>query len=423
MKSFTKFVPALLTAGVLGLAASASASVTPAAPGKYSGLFSGESNESRGLLTLKVTQPSNLAQPKKFSGKLAIDGNVVSISGKFDTNGHYATNIVSRAKFGKEDLFIEIGSGYGSVFYYIYGFHEESIYGSADLYNEGLPYSGPSRYTVILEGSNNDKLRGLSEIPIGPGYPTGHGFALVTVKPNGVLKAVGRTADDQKFSQSVPVSSYGKWPFFAGLYPQKELTTNSANPSKVSNLKVSHGSVWAWNDVGYSTPARGGSYGETISGNLEWYKDCESGATNYYPYGFNICTYVTGTAFYAPPANQRVVCLPDGQGLIELSEGNLSWCGIEDTFLLTEANKISVSSIEYKLKFGVTTKTGALKGSFFHPETPLKPTKFLGVVLQDFDPEDFDYDTDLSCDFIGGGNFLGTTEAGKVELLEYNEGR
>src|SRR6185503_17847268 len=77
-----------------------------AVAGKYNGLFFDESgivtHRTAGFITFNLTGKAG------YTGKILLDGNVVSMSGKFDLSGRTSKTLSRAAKFGKSDLTLEL---------------------------------------------------------------------------------------------------------------------------------------------------------------------------------------------------------------------------------------------------------------------------------------------------------------------------
>ncbi len=345
------------------------------ASGVYNGLFyetNGIQHHSAGFVTLKVNSK------KSFSGKLLVDGNSVSMSGKFSLPGT-VTRTVSRAKFGKPDLTVTLALDFAGGSEQATGTVSEPEWESpliADRWiwttNNEAPFT--NSYTFLVPGFSN-AAEG----------PPGSGFGAVAINALGKIKLAGIAADAVALKQSTMVSKNGLWPLYAPMYVLSKTVTNGLT---VKTNKEFQGAVMGWLSFTNSAPA----------GELSWIKQAWTNAL--YSSGFIHQAPVFGSV-YTPPL-PGIPALQLTNGTLTVVEGNLSASYTNSLFLSTNNAFTFVSTNLGGLKISLSKKTGVFKGSFFHPDAANRVTPFSGALLQNQNR--------------GGGFFLGTNQAGKIYL-------
>jgi hypothetical protein len=200
-----------------------SASETVAAAGDYTGLFVAAdglaSYDTAGLLTVSVTESG------AYSGKLALDGNVIPVSGMFDESGKSVVqftlangkliNLSLSADAATDKLTGSVsGDGWTSVL---------TADKAAFSATTPAPYAGV--YGVTIPAT------------LPADGASGYGTAIVN--ESGAITFVGTTADGKSISQSTTVSKDGFWPFFIIYSDGNEiigwLQFNNGKPSGVLN--------------------------------------------------------------------------------------------------------------------------------------------------------------------------------------------
>ncbi|MFN7137923.1 MAG: immunoglobulin domain-containing protein, partial [Limisphaerales bacterium] len=345
------------------------------ASGKYNGLFFEADtlrHESAGFVVMKVT-------PKLgYSGKLFIDGNAVSFSGKFQVPGT-ATRTISRSKFDKSDLQLDLALNFNNGSKQISGTLRQSTNWVAALLadrwtwstnNPATVYS--NSYTISFGGST---------------APEGSGYALVKVTPLGKVAVNGHLSDGHRLKQSALLSSEGHWPFFAPAYVV----------SRTVGLKTfneTRGFTIGWLSFVTNAP-----YSTHLAprGDVTWIK---MGWTNQlYPNGFTNDLDVASSRFVPAVPGHRIIDMPTGNVL--LTDGNLP-SPISHPFTLATNNVFGIAQPNaYSLKLAIAPRTGLVKGNFLNPMTAAN-TPVLGVVLQDQNE--------------ARGFFVGTNQSGAFSL-------
>jgi hypothetical protein len=146
------------------------------------------------------------------------------------------------------------------------------------------PKTGKSRtahYTLALQ---RDALKPADQ------FPQGHGFGVVTVKPDGTVRFTGSLGDGTALTQSAVISRTGTWPFHALLYGKRGVITGDLTFRDIAQVS-------------------------DLDGTLDWIKPALTGATITYPAGFATQTSVIGSRY------DKSVPVPDGT--LSFGEGNL----------------------------------------------------------------------------------------------------
>ncbi|MFN7139710.1 MAG: immunoglobulin domain-containing protein, partial [Limisphaerales bacterium] len=341
------------------------------AAGAYHGLFyetDGIRLESAGYLTIKVKTNAG------YSGKMLLDGNSISFSGKFPAEG-ITNRIVARTKFGKAPLLLNLQLDFGA----------DRIIGSvvssnwiapllADQVSNTNHANVSGKYTLLLPGSDDRD-----------NAPTGYGYAAVTIRTNHKVSLSGLLADNHKAKQSSFVSKQGHWPFFMQAYVGTSVVAEGANWRTNRDYK---GAVIGWLTV-ESEPE------PSLTGAVSWIKN---GWTNeFYKDGFTHQTNIIASYYLPPVKGTRALEMTNGT--LSFSAGDLPAVQTNEVTLLPN-NSFQTSS-KTNLKMSIAAATGLIKGNFTHPgfET-LVP--FKGAVLQK--------------QGFGAGFFMGTNEAGSMFL-------
>ncbi|MBA4150529.1 MAG: immunoglobulin domain-containing protein [Verrucomicrobia bacterium] len=358
------------------------------AVGFYNGLFyetNGVTHQSAGFITIKVT-------PKMaYSGKMFLDGNGVSFSGKFDVAGN-AFREVSRVKFARTNLLLNIALDFASSSEQITGTIANGPHWTASLLADrykwaltNVPHAFTNSYTMLLPG--------FADVELGP---PGDSYGLVLVNPIGRVRLVGKAADGHVIKQGTHLSKSGEWPLYTPLYLEPK-TYQLANGSIVTR-KEHQGSMIGWVTFATNTPA--GKTHLAPLGTLNWIK---TGWTNVvYPGGFTNIAEIKGSRHLPPAKGVRVLDMTEGQ--MTVTGGNLS-SAFANQVMISTNNAFSVTGPNLNtLKAGMAAKTGLLKGTFTHPDNGNAVTRYFGAVLQDYN--------------YGRGNFVGTNQAGSVILDE-----
>ena len=230
------------------------------------------------------------------------------------------------------------------------------------------PYAG--RYTMVLTNGGTNSA------------PGGDSYGCLTVSKPGIVSVAGNLADGKAFSQSVPISTNGLWPFY----------TYVAGGDCLLGWIAFQNSDSGW--IAFqSSDLRPITIGQT---NLLWSK-ASSSKDRYYPAGFTNILNLAGAPYSVPGRNSSGLSLTDP--VVILSGGGLVSA---ETKPVVYNGKLKYSTNNLTLSINPTV--GSFTGRFQDPEDG-PSIKMDGVVLQNQD---------------GGGGFgffLGTNgESGAVLL-------
>ncbi|MBA4150553.1 MAG: IPT/TIG domain-containing protein [Verrucomicrobia bacterium] len=226
---------------------------TTTVAGQHTGLFfetNQVSHRSSGFFQAKVT--TNAA----CSGKLLLDGDVVSFSGKVNPQGVVVKSI-ARTKFGKSPITLTL---------------------SFDLTNgtevvSGVVDSSPL-WTALLTGDRNtfSKTNPATDFPadytlIFASQSRVEGMGRAVVKANGTAGMTMNLRDGFKTKQGSIVSKEGNLPMYAFLYPGIDVITNGTTLKTNRNYK---GSLLGWILLSTNEP----------TGTASWIRTGAGGHTN-----------------------------------------------------------------------------------------------------------------------------------------------
>lgn len=338
-----------------------------AVEGTYQGVFR-ETRDwvhaSSGFFTLTVPKGG-----ASYSGKILLDGQAWSISGKFDFDGN-ASNLILRK--GRESLLVEwhadpegadqitglIATATDPVNWKALLLGRRAVYA---LKPNDAPQAG--RHTMLL-----------GVIPGADNSPQGDGFGTVTVSARGVITLVGTLADGTKVTQAATLSRGGDWPLYLGLY------------------KGGGGSL-------QGSPVFASPPGRDLSASGKWFRPAM--IKTIYPAGFAVETAITGSRYVAPTGKtNRVVAITNA--LVRLTGGGFAL--MKDFPVLLSANNKVVNESLQKLSMRIDTATGLFSGSVTS-EGAKTALPFQGVFLQSSNPIGY-----------GAGYFLRENLSGRVEF-------
>jgi hypothetical protein len=340
---------------------------TPVA-GAYNGLFSegdGIRHQSAGFVFFKLSDKAG------YSGKLYVDGDAHSISGKFDAKGE-TTKVVSRLKLGKGPVTLSLKLDWYTGSDMVHGTVSDGTYTSeidgdraifSETTNPETTYNG--RYTMVIPRTNY------------PGSgPGGLGYGLITNSTGGIISLVGNLGDGEKIVQKVSISKQGLWPMFAPLYKS---TTTDATALPTGIRKETIGMLMGWVNFTNQTP----------EGAVNWVKKVVASSnlvlavsSNYYPGGFSNTVDLVSSPYVEPTLAQEPIGFSSGYVLFE--EGNLSG-PLSNTVSVTAAKVLtqpSTSTSTNKIVVALAKKTGLATFTFLHPETFGRKSVGFGAVLQ-----------------------------------------
>jgi len=327
-----------------------------AVAGTYTGLFadssSGDPQHTSGLATITVSTKG------KFTGKLAMGAQKISMTGQFDANGNAQINVNRRfANALTVALQVDLSGASGQINGSIGdGSFNAELTANRNVFSALNHSPQAGQYTMALPGASDSSA------------PDGSGYATVSVDFAGRAKVSGSLADGTKFSQSTFVSGDGRLPLYIPLY-------------------AGGGSAFGW--ISFS-----GS--DSLGGDVTWIRPGLNTA-KYYPGGFTLQLAASGSHYTRPAAGGTILSFQDAQ--IVLSGGDLSDQVIDEFQLSAGSRVLNVGPAKLTLTFSASN--GSFSGKLSDPSTSTTAT-FRGVVLQDQN--------------IGTGFFLGTSQSGQVFL-------
>ncbi len=373
-----------------------------AAGGMYYGLFTDEATpmvsfERSGLFTLKTDSK------QKFTGKLYLDGNVLSYSGLLDLAGYGVSKPVLRK--GKASVQVAVQMTFDG---------SDSVSGTVvALSNAPSPYVlYPAPFTSALTGfkatfnlTNNPATSLLGtytmvlDAPTNAESPKGNGYALITMKTNGYVTAAGYSGDYAAFKPvAVYISKDGDWPLYATTY--KGIMPYQDKYGAWKTNKELNGMIWGWMKFTNNTGVPSGR--ELLDSSVDWIK--LPNTNNFYPAGFtNHDLVVFASAYFAPTNTKSVRVLNIANGNIVSVDGNLT-STMSNHFFMNTNSVIMIHPPNVNTQtMSLVPTTGGVKGKFYHPADPMNRVRVpLGAVLQD--------------ENIAYGVFKGTNSTGSFRL-------
>jgi hypothetical protein len=333
--------------------------------GTYNGLFSetgGVTVASAGFASVKVKAKEG--KPGIFSATLSLAGEKVSASGTFGLDGKAVNTKPVVFKSSSNTLTVNITLPFDGSDKVSGSVSNNEVAGwvaalDADRMLTNTSYAG--LYTLVIPGTTNG--------------PAGDGFGSLVVDSIGTMKVAGTLGDGSAFSQKVPVSKNGDWPFFA-----------TANATTVNGINVKAGTIMGWLSLANTNG--------TPEGTLYWVKNPVS-TDIYYPAGFATESDILSSVY-----SNTVPVFAWTNGTLTLQGGNLTGV-LTNSAALSALNKFSFST-NYGMKLTLTYKTGLIKGTFKNPENANAVTTVAGAVLQN--------------DQIGRGFIKGTNLTGAFLL-------
>jgi hypothetical protein len=317
-----------------------------------------------------------------FSGKLTIDGLVLSVAGIFDHNGvaRFGTNGAASVTVSRLDklaltlalnldLTAPIGNTgklrgtvtqkLGTVVQAVSNIDaDRAHYSTANKVPVNLAGTAAKPYTLVFPAKTQSPVKALTS------YPQGDGFATMTVNVNGTVSLTGKLADDTVITASTPLSKLNLWPIFAQLY----------------TLKGSIAGMAALTDANGIT--------EDVSGtNLQWFRPAQN--VQWYPNGWpaGISVDVKGARYVVPPALPLVSVFPlttatdtDGNAALSFTGGLLSPLPLPYNINISTANLATNAPVAASPTMLITKTTGLITGTFTHSD--LTKPKYQGVIIQ-----------------------------------------
>ncbi len=322
--------------------------------GTYQGLF----YETNGVaLQSSGFFTATLKSSGACSAKATVAGKSYSLSGRFATDGSYSNSF---ARPGLTPLTVQLQldlagdtlSGQLSD-----GVATAQLRANRAVFSKTQPAPQAGKYTLLIPGAEESE-----------DAPGGDSIGAVTVDSAGNVTISGTLADGTRLSQKAFVSSQGLWAFYASLYK-------------------GGGVALGW--LTFTNLA-----GTEIDGLVSWIK-LPQAAAKFYRNGFTNETEAVASRYVF---TNGVPVLNVSTGQVWLANGNLPQ-SFTNQIVLGANNKVTGTTNNVSLS--ITTSSGLFKGSVPDPATG-KGIQVNGVVLQ---KQNF-----------GGGQFLGTNQAGRVHL-------
>ncbi|MBA4146495.1 MAG: hypothetical protein H0X66_00145 [Verrucomicrobia bacterium] len=324
------------------------------AMGIYYGLFAETdtnvmrvSHASSGGFTMKVNAKSG------YSGKLLLDGNAVTFSGKFALAGD-AARTIARVKAGKPELHINLQLDFAGG--------SRKTTGVVSCLEEGWTASMEGNCLLFSAKNNNPAteligtytmiLPGAEESSQGP---TGYGYGLLTVNSNGILKVRGHLADGIKFKQAVGLTEDGTWAFYAPAYQDIEALG-----------KPFRGSLFGWLSISSNTPV--GTVHSIHTG---------VGVAQY------AAGYTNGVTLAGSQWSVRKPSLAETNLTISFAQGIFGSSSLVKNGAMNDKGALVIDKIHNdtdRVAASVAGKTGLFKASFLRDGLAIRA---LGAALQD----------------------------------------
>jgi hypothetical protein len=292
-----------------------------------------------GLMTLRVTRSN-------FSGTATVDGRRHSIRGSFDVNGT-ANGVSSRGTaFTLAVHVVTDGSG-GVKIIGTFGDDEvELVQGAFNRLTNPSPFAGT--FTMLLP-LNED---------LGAGFPGGDGYGPVSITTDGRIRALLVLGDGTRVTQTGLVSEDGEWLFYKAVYRTGMLAGS-----------LIFGEIFDVSD---------------FNGLLQWLKPANS-RDRLYPNGFQIQQTAVGAVYDKPDrgefAMDSLTVATDNLAVF-LTGGGVENLPAVIPATWAKTNRVTyVKSAREAFSFVVTSKTGAVRGSFSDPVTKVR-VSFGGVIYQ-----------------------------------------
>src|SRR6185369_16322330 len=229
---------------------------------------SGDPQHTSGLATITVSTKG------KFTGKLAMGAQKISMTGQFDANGNVQINVNRRfANALTVALQVDLSGASGQINGSIGdGSFNAELTANRNVFSALNHSPQAGQYTMALPGASDSSA------------PDGSGYATVSVDFAGRAKVSGSLADGTKFSQSTFVSGDGRLPLYIPLY-------------------AGGGSAFGW--ISFS-----GS--DSLGGDVTWIRPGLNTA-KYYPGGFTLQLAASGSHYTRPAAGGTILAFQDAQ--------------------------------------------------------------------------------------------------------------
>jgi hypothetical protein len=340
--------------------------------GSYNGLIlhdDGVSLERNGFITVKVTAKFG------YSGKLFIDGDVITFSGKLRLVGS-TDKVILRTKQQKSSLLLSFSLDFANA---------------SDTLNGSLSEGGTWSSTISADRSvwaTNNLATAFTNnftmlLPLVTNCSTnlGYGYGAGSVSPLGKAVFSGAVADGRAIAQNIPISKYGEWPLFVPLYHIKKIVTNGLTLR--TNVEA-QGMLIGWANFTNRFPF----------GTVAWLKRPETESDCGFTNGMELLA-----STYQKPVRQRMLTLTNG---VLICSGGNPLVAVSRNFTLSTNNGVAFSPPDPRWTLTPAVQNGICKGTFVHPLDTNVATKFSGAILQNQN--------------FGGGFFRTTNLAGAIVI-------
>lgn len=331
---------------------------TAAMAGDYRGLVeSAENGSVAGEIWLKLRPNAS------FTGVLTFEGSRSSFRGVLDGNTGIFPEIVLPRREG-DGLVLNLAAGANA----------EGAYGVAGTLTVGA--TGPL-FEIVAAKTDYDRRR--RDFDWGGAYtlaipapmgdttvlPGGNGHGLVTVAPNGALRALLTLGDGTAISEAGFVNEDGTWTLYASLYRGGGFLAGMLDFRVTENIS-------------------------SFDGPVQWKK--EAGAPGLYANGFDLALHAIGNAYRRPlPGERMLTQLGDGadNALWKIEATPLDPAPAETSVTWLENNRFETSMpAGESLRVAAVSPTGLVTGLYSRPgqdangRSIVEKIPFRGVALQ-----------------------------------------
>jgi uncharacterized repeat protein (TIGR03803 family) len=325
--------------------------------GRYDGIFfpsyaEGATEETSGLIENLLLKTNGI-----YSGKMYLAGSAYSLAGAFDRAG----NATERITGGKVILQMNIPwqTSPRQINGLVQGDSGGWISSNLNLYAAATNLGNFPAYTLLLAQDTNIS-----------GAPPSYGYAVVT-NTGRMVKITGILSDGTPFSRSEPINDQNEFPVYANLYGGKGLLLGQLSLSA-------------------------GIFGAVPAGNVTWIKPLS--ATGLYKSGFTTALGVEGSPWTNSAAALAALFTTNAQ--LVISGGGLA-SNVVCAVRLTSTDTLQLVSGSPRFSSGSVNRVNGEFKVLFLNAAGKKVTAY-GTILQNTN--------------LGGGFFLGTTEAGTITL-------
>ncbi|MEI6714148.1 MAG: SUMF1/EgtB/PvdO family nonheme iron enzyme [Verrucomicrobiota bacterium] len=386
--------------------------------GSYNGLVKSQDESgafarltTEGVLNLTVTTDG------AFSGKLTLDGSVLSLVGEFDHSGVarfgiYRQQSLVIPRFGKPALQLAFNldltplpGGSAKITGTVTQVLRSQTTAVSAINADRVGYNGrsvvvPDDYLSVENNRRSDGVftarMGCQEPDSQPGgfttaqFPQGKGFATVGVTPGGVVTFAGTLPDGTVISTSSRLSKDNTWPLFVPLYNNGGLLSGQVGLEVTTESDMSATGIW-WVRPVLDVPVY----------------------ANGWPTGLKMD--LAAAKYAALPGASVMAGLSasdaDGNATLAFSQGGLAEVQHKAVNITTADRVSKVVDLDTSYTLTINRKNGLFGGSFTHTNGTKLP--FQGMIYQ-------------RGDALGGHGFFitpplttrdGSGESGEVSLL------